>query len=78
MVRIRNLEVKDEYYICEYQPEGEGEWGVVKLWKNLKKIEVVKYAERDRTDWNFYRGHIKAAIDNALKANKTEGWTMWY
>jgi hypothetical protein len=78
MVKIRNLEDKDEYYICEYQPESQGEWGVVKLWEKTKKVEVVKYAERDRIDWDFYRRHIKEAIDNALKTNKTEGGTMWY
>jgi predicted acetyltransferase len=79
MLKIRNLKKEDDHYICEYQPEGQGEWGVIKCWLNqYRKWEVVKLAENDSEDWEFYRRHIKETIEKALKLNKTEMWTMWY
>jgi hypothetical protein len=79
MLKIRNLKKEDDHYICEYQPEGHGEWGVIKCWLDqYRKCEIVKLAEGDYEGWSGYRGHVKDAIKQALKYNDTEAMVMWY
>lgn len=80
MVKIKFKSKDDkgiEYY---YQPEKEGEFGVVAMDFETMTIMVIERAEGDSEGSKFYTPHCAAMMRRYIKANdyKQEETEIWY
>ena len=77
MVEIKLLSNENGIIRYSYQPEREGEPGILTYDIEHDIPQIEKLAEKDG-EWTFYRSHVFRLIRNNINSLPKEGVICWY
>ncbi|MDY4079249.1 MAG: hypothetical protein SOY42_10780 [Clostridium sp.] len=80
MVYIKKNYIKGNIISYFYQPERQGSFGEVLYDNDTGKLELVKMAEKDIPNNNFYLNHVYSMLNEFKNRNEylEENSSCWY